>query len=346
MKRFGTAVFILFVASILAAAQDTSVNVNSYTIPELPSVPVVDGDLSDAVWASVPAIPMDMLGDSPPADPGTGDLDIVLKVAWDDETNALYFGVNVKDESYVGVRGLGSSVGTDGYNGERLEVILDGTNSGDAASSTTSGYHQQYTFDMPYTWDTWSASNDIAKKVFTPGEMGYLDTTGGGIKPSATFVQVPVFERIEGTLNLTNDSAPWDIANEYVESAARIRVTDPQVTEWAAAPVEFSWEVKIIPFEYIMPAADLGYDITDPAEIATGWLSFWKDPVHIPLDLKEKIVVGFTAQQNDADVWDETAAREHQTNTTGVAGNWNSSESLTGLILGAKSAAVPDWSLQ
>lgn len=345
-KQFGIAALILCVGAFSGFAQDTSVNVNSYTIPELPGVPVIDGDLSDAVWANVPTIPMDKDGDSPAAAPGTGDLDIVLKIAWDDETNALYFALNVIDESFVQVRGFGSSAGTDGYNNERLEIIIDGTNTGDANSTTTSGFHQQYTFDLPYTYDYWGPDNDIAKKKFVAGELGYFNTLEGGIAPSSTFIPVPVFERIEETLNLTNDSAPWDIADDYVLSAAQIRVTDPNVTEWIEAPVEFNWEVRIVPFEYLEPAANLGYDITDPAEIATGWLSFWKDPAHIPLDLEPNKVIGCVPQQNDGDVWGQAPAREHQTNTSGVAGNWNSSESLTGLILGAKATAIPDWSLQ
>ena len=93
MKQIVIAVLIVCVGAMWGAAQDTTVNVNSYTIPELPGAPVIDGDLSDAVWANVPAIPMDKDGDSPAAAPGTGDLDIVLKIAWDDETNALYFAI-------------------------------------------------------------------------------------------------------------------------------------------------------------------------------------------------------------------------------------------------------------
>ena len=58
--------------------------------------------------------------------------------------------------------------------------------------------------------------------------------------------------------------------------------------------------------------------------------------------------VGFTAQQNDADVFGTSPTREHQTNTTGFSNNWNSSEQLTGLILGPKSSGgtgVKEWSL-
>jgi len=346
MKQIVIAVLIVCVGAMWGAAQDTTVNVNSYTIPELPGAPVIDGDLSDAVWANVPAIPMDKDGDSPAAAPGTGDLDIVLKIAWDDETNALYFAVNTKDESFVQVRGFGSSLGTDGYQGERLEIIIDGTNSGDANSTTTSGYHQQYVFDIPYTYDPWGASNDIAKKVFIPGELGYFNKDEGGIAPSTSFVKVPVFERIEGSMQFTDNETPWDIADDYLQSACQVRVTDPNATTWIEAPVEINWEVKLVPFEYLMPATDLGYDFTAAEEINAGWLSFFKDPAHIPLDLKEKIVIGCVPQQNDADVWAEAPAREHQTNTSGIAGNWNSSERLSGLILGAKSAAVTDWSLQ
>lgn len=327
-------------------AQDTSVNVNSFTIPELPGVPIIDGDLSDPVWADVPAIPMDKDGDSPAAAPGTGDLDIILKIAWDNETNALYFALNVIDEDFVNVRGVGSSLGNDNYNGERLEIVIDGTNTGDANSSTTSGLHQQYTFDMPNSYDDWDPENDIEAGILYDGFVGLFSTQYGGIAPSEEFVSVPVFERIEGTLNLDGTHAPWNIADDYVESAAQIRVTEAGLAEWADAPVEFNWEVKIIPFAYLMPNADLGVDLVDPANIANGWLDFWEDPVHEKLDMEENMVIGFTVQQNDADAWADAPAREHQTNTTGFDGNWNSSENLSGLILGPAGTPVTGWELQ
>jgi hypothetical protein len=322
-----------------AFAQDTSVNVNWYTIPELPSVPIIDGDLSDPVWANVPTIPMDKNGDSPAAVPGSGDLDIILKIAWDDETNALYFAVNVIDDSLTLAQGLGSTAGTGGWNNERLEVVLDGTNTGDAASTTTSGFHQQYTFDMPNTWDPYDPA---------AGLYGLFNVESpNALKVTTQFTQVPVYERVEGSLNLNNSHAPWNIADEYIESAARIRATNPASREWIEAPVEYNWEVKIVPFEFLVGASTLGYDLANPANIASGWKSYWEDPTHDKLDLKQGIVIGCSPQQNDADIWGQTPAREHQTNTTGVAGNWNSSESLTGLILGPRvSTSVADWSIQ
>src|SRR3990172_8700969 len=85
-----------FIAPVVFA-QDTSVNVNTITAPQLASPPVIDGDLSDAAWANVPDVIVNGSGDSPaPTQPG--DLDIVMKVAWDDETNALYFAFNIHDD--------------------------------------------------------------------------------------------------------------------------------------------------------------------------------------------------------------------------------------------------------
>ena len=111
----------------------------------------------------------------------------MLKVAWDDQTNALYLAVNVKDEAFINIQGLGSSAGGNGWQNERLEVILDGSNSGDPASTTTTGFHQQYIFDMPNNWDP----NDPAASQY-----GSFDQPGG-IPPSTSFVQVPTYERIE-----------------------------------------------------------------------------------------------------------------------------------------------------
>lgn len=348
------AVLIVGLISMVGFTQDTSVNVNSAIIPELATVPVIDGDLSD--WADIPetvftapdgtVTKMDQSGDSPAADPGTGDLDIVLKVAWDDETNALYFAVNVKDEAFVATQGLGSTAGTNGWQNERLEIVIDGTNTGDAASTTTTGLHQQYTFDVPNTWDIWGEGNDIENKVFIAGEVGLFNVLDGGIPVSTSFVRVPVFERIEGTLNFDNSHAPWDIWDEFVESAAQIRVTNAGATEWIEASVEINWEIKLVPYEFLYTATMLGFDIGDPANIENGWQDLFKDEANIKLDLEPNKVIGFSPQQNDADVWDPAPSREHQTNTTGVSGNWNSSESLSGLILGAKEATILDWSIQ
>lgn len=349
MKKTLFTALSLSLALAPAMAQDTGVNVNSGVAPELSTVPTIDGDLSD--WANIPEfeVPMNMDGDSPAAAPGSGDLDIVLKVAWDDETNALYLGVNVIDDSLVAYQSLGSTAGNGGWNNERLEIVIDGLNTGDAGSSTTSGFHQQYTVDMPNTWDPWDSGNDIDNNVFVFGGVGYFNNADGGVDPSSDFIPFPVFERIEGTLGLGDAHAPWDINDDFFESAGQIRVTDPSVTEWIEAPVEYTWEVKIQVFEEVFNSADFGFDLDDPANIANGWVDHLLDPGNVVKDLAEGDVIGFSPQMNDADIWPD-GGREHQTNTTGVAGNWNSSESLTGLILGAASAGggsnVADWSLR
>ncbi len=331
-RKWGFVLFCIMALTMPGDAQDTSVNVNSYTIPELPSVPIIDGDLTDAVWANVPTIPMDKDGDSPAAEPGTGDLDIVLKIAWDDETNALYFAINVIDESFVDIQGWGSTAGTGGYLNERLEIIIDGSNTGDSASDTTTGFHQQYTVDLPNNWDP-----------FDPEALYYggFDQEGG-YPVSTEFIQVPTYEQITDTIA---GDYPWNIADEYYESAARIRVTDPNATEWLEAPVEINWEVKIVPFVYLIGADALGYDQTDPANIENGFLAVFEDEINEALDMEEGLVIGCVPQQNDGDIFAESPEREHQTNTSGYDGNWNSSENLTGLILGPAAVSVSDWSI-
>ncbi|MDP8244923.1 MAG: hypothetical protein P9L94_12625 [Candidatus Hinthialibacter antarcticus] len=328
-----------------AFAQDTSVNVNEFQIPELATVPVIDGDLSDAAWDNVPVIPMDQNGDNDAAEAGTGDLDITLKVAWDDETNALYFHINVIDDALVSTRGRGSSAGDGGWANERLEIILDGLNTGDAASANTTPFHHQYVFDMPNTWDPWASDNDIENGVFFDQEIGLFNTADGGIPVSSSFVSIPIFERIEGALDVTNAHAPWNVNDSYLESAAMIRVTDPGASEWIEAPVEYNYEIKVVVFDELWPAADLDYEIDNPDNVAAGWESFFADEFHIVKDLEVNSVVGFSSQMNDADIWSDAPTREHQTNTTGVAGNWNSSESLSALVL-VGGSSVPDWALQ
>lgn len=332
----------------IALAPAMAANVNSGTAPELATVPTIDGNLSD--WASIPvfSVPMNQNGDNAAATPGSGDLDIVLKVAWDNETNAIYLGLNIIDESLVAYQSLGSTAGTGGWNNERLEIVIDGLNTGDTASSTTSGFHQQYTVDMPNTWDPWAATNNVANKVFTQGEVGYFNTASGGVPVSTSFIPFPTFERIEGSLNLDNTHSPWNIADEYFQSAGRIRAT-ASAAEWVEAPVEYTFEVKIVVFEELIGATNAGFDINDPANIANGWKDFFTDSLQVPLDLETGTTIGFSPQMNDADVW-PAGPREHQTNTTNVAGNWNSSESLTALVMGAAGTgggtSVADWSLR
>lgn len=348
MKKALFTTLALSVALAPAMAQDTGVNVNSGVAPELSTVPTIDGDLSD--WADIPEfeVPMNMDGDSPAATPGSGDLDIVLKVAWDDETNALYLGINVIDDSLVAYQSLGSSAGDGGWNNERLEVVIDGLNTGDAASNAASEFHYQYTLDMPNTWDPWDSGNDIANKVYVENGVGYFNNADGGVDPTTDFIPMPVFERIEGTIGINNAHAPWNIADEFFESAGQIRATEAGLSEWVEAPVEYNWEIKIVVFEELFNAADFGFDLDDPANIANGWIDHFKDPGNVVKDLEANDVIGFSPQMNDADIWPD-GGREHQTNTTNVGGNWDSSESLTGLILGAVSSGgsnVSDWSLR
>ena len=338
MKRVcGFCVVVLALAALPAFAQDTSVNVNSFTAPELPTVPEIDGVLEDSVWAAVPAIPMDKDGDSPAAEPGTGDLDITLKVAWDEETNCVFFGLHVIDESYINTSGHGSSVGDAGYNNERLEVVIDGSNSGLAESNTSSGWHHQYVFDMPNIVDPWDPDNAFYGMADTP--------------VSTEFIPVMVSEHIQAVLQPSADTYPdgLNLADDYIESAAQLKCTNPDATEWMEQPVEFVWEVKLAIFEELGPADGwYGYDLADPAMAATGFEEYLALPDHMRVDLAEDKVIGFTVQQNDGDVYnpDGQPTREHQTNTTGVAGNWNSSESLSGLILGPTLAGVDDWALR
>lgn len=355
MKRIPSVVIICLTLVSGIYAQDTSVNINTLTAPKLTSVPTIDGDLSDSAWAKIDWIPVTGDGDSPAAtDPG--DLDIKMKVGWDDTSNALYFAVNVIDESFVDIWGFGSSLNEGGYNNERLEIILDGSNSGSADSSTTSGYHQQYCFDFPNNFD----GNDPANN-----NVGYFDSAK--IPVSTTFIKTPVYEHIEGTLQVNRTCVDFDqtdlfkqlnVADDYCQSAAQIRVTDPAAKEWFLAPVEFNWEVKIVVFNFLMnntQATAMGteplYDsewMIDPVNIKNGWIGVFKDPANELKKLKLNDVIGFCLQQNDGDVCDDgaTVAREHQTNTTGLSGDWNSSEHLTGLILGPPPASVADWYLR
>jgi len=356
MKRIPIAAIICLAFVLGIYAQDTSVNVNTITAPKLTSLPTIDGDLSDAAWANIAWTPVTGDGDSPAAtDPG--DLDIKMKVGWDDVSNAIYLAVNVIDESFVNVVGFGSSLGEGGYNNERLEVILDGSNSGSADSTTTSGYHQQYCFDFPNNVDGYDPANS---------NVGYFDSAK--IPVSTTFIKVPVIEHVEGTLAVNRTCVDVDqtdifkqlnVADDYCQSAAQIRVTNSTAKEWFLAPVEFNWEVKIVVFNFLMnntQATALGteplYDsaewMIDPVNIKNGWIGVFKDAANELKKLKLNDVVGFNLQQNDGDVCEDgvTVARNHQTCTAGYANTWNSSAQLTGLIIGPAAAAVADWYLQ
>ncbi len=152
-KRFGGMIVLLPLLLATAYGQNTSVNVNTLTAPELSSLPVIDGDLSDAAWANVPQVTVNGNGDSP-APTTVGDLDITMKVAWDDETNALYFAFNIIDDFFINTAGRGASVSGDGWRNERMELIVNGRNTGNASHGENSEFHTQYTFrspSLPYT---------------------------------------------------------------------------------------------------------------------------------------------------------------------------------------------------
>lgn len=318
---------ILAMATLLGAgaafAQDTSVNVNAIEAPELVSVPVIDGDPSDAAWANVPETPVTGSGDAP-APTDEGDLDITMKAAWDEETNALYFLFHVTDDAFINVEGLGASGGGSGWHNERLEIVVNAENTGEAGHGEGSEFHTQYIFDLPNTIDD--------------APVGLAD-----VPASAEFVQVPVFEGVDGSIQFPD--YPFDFSNDFIESAARIRVTDPAAAEWLEAPVEWYWEIKLVTHSELFDTGAIGTDTSDPAAIADGFKAFFEDPVNIVKDLQEGLVIGISPQQNDSDVFEVPANREHQVNTTNRAGNWDSSAELTGLILAPAPAGVTDWDL-
>ncbi len=313
--------------SLLAAptvwAQDTSVNINTLTAPELSEVPVIDGDLNDEAWANIPEIVVDGSGDSP-APTSAGDLDITMKVAWDDESDTLFFGFNIVDDVFLNLLSRGSSLGGSGWNNERMEFIINAANTGNPDHGEDSEFHTQYTFDIPTTWDP------------QPGGINDLPV-------SSEFISVPVFEAIDGSL--IPGALPFDLDDEFVESAARIRVTDPNATEWLESPVEWTWEIKIATFSELFSAGAFGFDTNDQALLDSGFKAFFEDPGNLRKELNVNDVIGISPQQNDADVFAQSPEREHQVNTTNVAGNWNSSADLTGLILAAQASDVSEWEL-
>ncbi len=307
-----------------AYAQDTSVNVNTLEAPELASVPTIDGDLSDPAWADIPEIIVNGSGDSP-APTTEGDLDIVMKVAWDDETNALYFAFNIKDDVFINLQGLGSSQGGSGWQNERMELILNGLNTGDASHGENSDFHTQYIFDIPNTAD--DEPNGI-----------------GNIPISTEFISVPVFEGIDGSIQAPG--LPFNLNDGYVESAAMIRVTDPNVDGWLEAPVEWNLELKIVVYNEQLSNSVVGVDVNDAVNQENGFLAFFEDDLHIIRDLELNDVIGISPQQNDADVLGASVEREHQVNTTNRSGNWDSSAELTGLILvESVVTAIDGWEL-
>ncbi|RJP20196.1 MAG: hypothetical protein C4527_25600 [Candidatus Omnitrophota bacterium] len=319
--------FVILIFSMLltiAYGQDTSVNVNTLIAPELSILPVIDGDLSDAAWADVPEVKVNGSGDDP-APTAAGDLDVTMKVAWDDETNALYFAFTVIDDVFINTAGRGSSVSGDGWRNERMELIINGLNTGNASHGEDSEFHTQYTFDLPNTIDD--------------APIGLAD-----VPVSAQFISAPVLEAIDG--GLTPPAFPFDLDDAYVESAAMIRVTDANASEWLEAPVEWTWEIKLVVFDEQFSNSVVGLDVNDAAHIANGFKAFFEDPIQVVHDLEANQVIGISPQQNDADAFGTPPDRQHQVNTTNRAGNWNSSAELTGLILGPKTTDVADWPIR
>ncbi len=321
MKSISIVALFVCVMAVSGFAQDTSVNINTLEAQKLSTVPTIDGDLSDPAWANIPEIVVNGSGDdSAPSE--AGDLDITMKVAWDDETNALYFAFNVKDDYFLNLLGIGSSQGGSGWQNERLELITNGANTGDPSHGENSEFHTQYIFDIPNTID--DAPNGLANIPF-----------------STEFISVPVFEGIDGSIQASE--LPYNLSDDYIESAAMIRVTDPGADGWLEVPVEWNWEIKVVIFEEMHSNSVVGVDTSDPAMVAEGYKEFFEEGMNVVKDLALNDVIGISPQQNDADEFG--GGREHQVNTTNRDGNWDSSEFLTGLILVEGTTGIQNWEL-
>ncbi len=323
MVRFFLVLIGVCLLSVFSVAQDTSKNVNSLIAKELSVVPTIDGDVSDAAWADIPEIQLTGSGDSPaPTEPG--DLDFFMRAGWDDETNALYFAFRVVDDHFVNMMGKGSSFGDSNWKMERMEFVTNGANTGLVSDGEDSDYHTQFIFDLANTVD--------------PQPGGILD-----LPVSSSFVSIPVYEGIDGSIQAID--LPYNLSDDYVQSAAKIRVTGGNPEAWGDAAVEWILEMKLVIFNKLTSTGMIGYDTADEENIATGYKSFFEDPANEIRNLQPNDVIGISPQQNDADIYDISAEREHQVNSTNRPENWNSSAELTGLILAPAVVAYHEhWS--
>ncbi len=261
-KKLFLCVICVCATASLVLAQDTSVNVSSFSVPELGDIPVIDGDISDGAWANIPWMDVDKDGDPPgnPAPPEAGNLDVQMKAAWDDETNALYFAFHVVDDVFINEYGRGSSAGTGGWQHESLELVINAENTGSSADGEGSDHHAQYTFQFPNTIDD------------QPIGMGDLDV-------STDLISLPIFEGIDG--HFAGESPTFDIDNDYVESAGMIRATRAGEPAWEGSPVEFYIEFKIVPFSILKGSLDA--------------------PENVLKDLEALDVIGIDPCMNDSD---------------------------------------------
>jgi len=261
-KSLFLCVMFVCAAASLVFAQDTSVNVSSFSIPELAAIPVIDGDISDGAWESIPWMAVSEDGDPPgnPAPPEAGNLDVQMKAAWDDETNAVYFAFHIIDDVFINEYGRGSSAGGNGWKHESLEVVFNAENTGSSADGEGSDHHAQYTFQFPNTIDD------------QPLGIGDLDV-------STDFISLPVFEGIDG--HFAGEEPTFDIDNNFVESAGMLRATKAGEPAWEGSPVEFYFEFKIVPFSILKGSLD--------------------DAENVVKDLEALDVIGIDPCMNDSD---------------------------------------------
>lgn len=297
---------LLSAAVSVSFAQDTSVNSSSFEAPELSEVPVIDGDPSDAVWESIEWMEITMPGDGPgsvPSEPGNWDA--FMKSAWDDETNAVYFLFRVIDDSYIKDSGQGADSGSS-YQSESLEFVINAENTGSAEHGEGSDFHAQYVFEFPST-------------LKTIEEGGVAD-----LPVSLDLVEMPVYEKVDG--HFAPSELPYDLDDAFIESAGKIRATDPDAVnqEWGTEfPVEFYFEIKLVLFSVLKDAID--------------------SPDNVVKDLEPLDVIGVDPAFNDTDVFE--VERTWRKNLSGDGNAWNSSENLAGMILQAPSSDIEDWSL-
>jgi hypothetical protein len=297
---------LLFLTTSVVHAQDTSVNVDSFEARELSTVPRIDGDLSEPAWDNISEIPVSREGAGPGSLPAeAGDWDITMKAAWNEETNALYFGFHVIDDIYVKITGQGSIESPGSWQSESLELVINAENTGLEEDGEISPYHVQYVFEFPTTR--------------IPSPAGVAD-----IPVSMEFISMPVFEKIDGRFS-PGPGSLYNLDDNYVQSAGRIRVTeDPgaNATWGSGLSVEFFWEIKIVPMSQL------------------GTLSFTEEASRVK-ELQPFDVIGIDPGFNDSDIF--LPNRDHRVNLSGFPDSWNSSEHLVGMILMPSETRVRDW---
>jgi len=149
-------VYIFFTVSVTAQNSRLRPQDSVVKVPNVVSLPTIDGHSDDACWAGTSWQEIDQVWIPWGGSVGASDYTGQYKVAWSDAENVLYFVVEVTDDAFID----GYVSGGDYYNYDIVEVFIDEDKSGgmhridQGAENAENAFSYHITLDAPADGDT------------------------------------------------------------------------------------------------------------------------------------------------------------------------------------------------